>query len=193
MRRGLLALALGVAWFGWAAEAVNTRLEAFLVAPRGQRTAADLRARTKVARLPSELRALVAEAEAAMVREEEWSLIVGSLLTKAERAEGLSLAEGEPVFVGPPGRLLEPELPILIEAILARYGPEVAPIPPAPRRDEWPTIDRRARVRALLALVHGPGLDEERAAVVLALTLDLLETQARRTEIEALLAEVKVR
>lgn len=192
MRRGVVALVLGVAWFAWGAPAVNARLEGFREAPRGQRTAAELRARTAVESLPAATRALVEEAEAAAAKEREWSLVVASLLSTAERAEGLVRAQGEPVVLGPPGRLLEPELPVLVDAILSRYGPELAPVPPAPLRDDWPMIDRRTRIRVLLALVRGPGLDDERAAVVLAATLDLLAAQARRTEVEALLAEVEV-
>jgi hypothetical protein len=42
----------------------------------------------------------------------------------------------------------------------------------------------------LTALVEGPGLDDERAAIVLGATLNLLAVQARRTEIEAELAEL---
>jgi hypothetical protein len=192
MKRALVVLVLGAAWFGWAAPAVNTHLEGYRVAPRGQRTAADLRARMSVASLPPETRALVEEAEAATARERAWSLIVGGLLSPAERVEGLARAQSEPVVLGRPGRLLEPELPVLVDALLARYGPTVAPIPAPPLDDDWPMIDRRTRIRVLLALVHGPGLDDERAAIVLAATLDLLATQARRTEVEALLAEVEM-
>ncbi|MDP2312002.1 MAG: hypothetical protein Q8P41_03790 [Pseudomonadota bacterium] len=192
MRRALATVLLGIAWFVWGAPAANTRLDAFRTAPRGQRSASDLRRLVAVSSLPADARALVEEAELASEREREWSLIVASLLSPAERADGLARAVEEPAVVGFSGHSLEPELPVLVDALLARYGPETAPVPPAPPRDDWPMIDRRARIRVLLALVRGPGLDDERAAIVLAATLDLLATQARRSEIEAALAEIEV-
>ncbi len=190
MRRGIAALLLGVAWFAFGAPAVNDRISALRVQPRGQRSAAELRAAIPLASMPPDLRADVAEAEAAARRERDWSLLVGGLLSTAERADGLARAAAEPLVLGPPGRSLEPELPVLIDAIHARYGPATAPIPAAPLRDDWPMIDRRARASCLLALLRGPGLDADRAAVLLAATLDLLATQARRAELEERFADI---
>lgn len=188
--RGAIALLVGVVWFGWAAERATAALEGFRPAPRGQASAQDLARSGALLTLPPAGRALAAEAKALAEREDRWGYVVAALLSPAERAEGLTRAADAPQPKAAPGMTIEPEMPFLVEAILARYGPRTLPAPDVPRREQWPMVDRRSRARALTALVRGPGLDDDRAAIVLGVTLDLLDAQSRRTEIEAELADL---
>lgn len=189
-QRGLAGAALALAWFAFAAEPAGAALERFRPDVRGQVTLSDLERRGLLLALPPGGAALVAEARVVSRSEEAWGFLVADLLTPAERAEGLTLAAGAPPAHAAPGLVVEPEMMFLVEALLARYGPATAPVRRRPARDEWPMVDRRIRARALTALVQGPGLDEERAAVLLGATLELLSAQARRIEVEAELAEL---
>lgn len=185
--RGLVALVAALAWYAWGAPGATAALDTLRPPPRGQLTLADVAA----ADLPRAARPLVAEAERLAAREEAWGHVVAALLTPDERSRGLTLAGAAPPVLAAPGATLEPEMPVLVDAILARYGPATLPAPPPPAYEGWPMVDRRTRARVLLALVNGPGLDEERAAIVLGATLDLLEAQSRRTAIEAELAAMR--
>lgn len=186
--RGLFAAALGGLWFAVLAPHAAVWLERFRPEQRGQRTAQDTVA--SGAARSAEARALLTEAQALQRREDDWGYIVASLLSTAERNEGLARASvASPIFARP-GQTIEPEMPVLVEAILARYGPRTAAGPVVERRETWPMVDRRTRARVLVALVEGPGLDPERAAIILGATLRLLEAQARRVELEEALADL---
>ncbi len=188
--RGGIAGVAGIAWFALGADRAIAWLDTVREAPRGQLSAQALAEGGRLAKLTPEARALVAEAQALSRREDDWGYVVAALLSPAERADGLARAGAAPPILARPGTTLEPEMPVLVDAVLARYGPHTLPAPEVPRREQWPMVDRRARARALLALVRGPGLDDERAAIVLGITLDLLAAQARRTVIEAELAKL---
>jgi hypothetical protein len=175
-------------WFNLVAPDVVVWLERFRPEQRGQRTAQDTVA-AGVAR-SAEAQVLLAEAEALQRREDDWGFIVASLLGPAERNEGLARAAGAPLVFARPGGTIEPEIPVLVDALLGRYGPRTLPPPAINRLETWPMVDRRTRARVAVALVNGPGLDPDRAAILLGATLDLLETQARRVELEEALADL---
>ena len=188
--RGLFAGGLALAWFAFGADRAVQRLDGFRAPPRGQRTAAEFTAERGAAALTPAEQALTAEAAGLSRQEASWGYVVASLLSPDERAAGLALVAATPPRPAAPGATLEPEMPALIDAILSRHGPATLPAPQVAPREDWQTADRRMRARVLTALVEGPGLDDERAAIVLGATLNLLAVQARRTEIEAELAEL---
>lgn len=183
--RAAVAGGLAVAWYTFGAEPAGEALLVLRPDVRGQIGVADLERQGLLLELPTAGRLLAAEARTIARKEEAWGFLVAHLLTPAERAEGLTLAAALPPAVGAPGLVIEPEMMVLVDALLARHGPRTLPAPAAPTREEWPMVDRRTRARALTALVRGPGLDADRAAVVLGATLELLGVQARRTEVEA--------
>lgn len=190
MRRGLVALILGILWFTFGGPAAVRALDGVGSSARGQRSATDLRRMLDVGQLPPSAVAKVEEAERLARRETAWSTLVASLLTDEERSQALALAAAAPPVLASPGMTLEPEIPVLVDAILRRYGPATAPSPEVPKLDKWTVIDRRTRARALAAIVAGPGLDADRAAVLLGATLELMHVQEQRSAIEAELAEM---
>jgi hypothetical protein len=188
VKRALLTLCVGVAWYTWGAPAAAERLKAERTEATAHLSYVELKAAAIGQELDDEEVADFRAAERAARRETDWEYVMAALLTPAERAEGLARAAAMPPVPANGLLLTEPEVPVLLQAIHHRYGHRTAPVPPVPIADPWATIDRRTRVRAAIALVEGPGLDPDRAAILLAATLDLLAAQQERSELEDALA-----
>ncbi len=188
--RGIVALAVAVAWFGSGGPALARWLESTRVTTTRQASVHELR--IQAGDTPSApVQTLLDAATRASAREAAWGRNVAGLLTAAEREEGVARAASlPPIPATGLASLLEPEVRVLVVAIQAGYGPATAPLARAPLLDPWNRVDRRSRARALLALVQAGLLDPERAAMVLGTTFDLLEAQRERGEIEAELREI---
>ena len=188
--RGLVAVAVTLAWFGSGGPALARWLESTRVTTTRQASVSELRIRAGATPSAS-VQTLLDAATRASAKEAAWGRNVAGLLTAAEREEGLTRAASLPPIpaTGLP-TLLEPEVLALVIAIQARYGPATAPLAHAPLLDAWNRVDRRSRARALLALVQAGSLEPERAAMALGTTLDLLEAQHQRSQIETELREI---
>jgi hypothetical protein len=194
VRRGLVVLLAGAAWFTWGGPAVVARIDAGRGRLDAHEPYATLRGRAQRASGDPKIAAMLDALSRTAVEERAWERTVGGLLTPAERTEGLARASSLPPSPpATPGSIVEPELVALLDALQSRYGSRTAPPPPVPAIDNWPLVDRRSRAMALRALLLGPGLDEERAAQILTATLDLLTSQRMRYSLEDELALALVR
>lgn len=178
VRAAIVAGALAIGWYGFGGQPVGDWLTRSR-APKVPLRLDDLRARaddTPAAQLA------LARFEAADAAETRWIRLVDSLLSPAERQDGLARASRMPPLQAAGGVRTEPELPALIEALAQRYGPTTAD-EPVRTTTVWLGVDRRTRAKAVLALVRGPGLDPERAARLLGATQAMLQAEADREEL----------
>lgn len=180
VRNAVLIGALSAAWYGFGAQAVGDWLIRSR-APKVPLRLEDLRARADDT--PAAQTALL-RFEAADAAETRWIRLVDSLLSPAERQDGLARAARMPPLQAAGGVRTEPELPALIEALAQRYGPATVD-EPVRATTVWLGVDRRTRAKAVLALVRGPGLDPERAARLLGATQAMLQAEADRQEQES--------
>lgn len=175
--RALVAAGAVGGWYAWGAAPVS----AWLVSARPAMeplSAAELRA----AHLDDAVViARVERLEAAAPIEERWNRVVDGCLSPAQREDALARsAELPPLELT---GSVEPELSAVVEAVTARYGPEVSREEP-PSARPWTSADRRTRARAVLALARGPGLDPTCVPNVLGATEDLLQAHTDRFNAE---------
>lgn len=185
MRRtpgALAALILAVAWYVGVAPAALDALvglrDPAALAASGSTSAADSLAPTEWER-----------AEDARLHRisEDWAPRAAALLSPEQRVLGQRLAAELPERPPAPSRLLsvEGDLWALSRALIARHGAQLADLPPpAPATDPWGTLSRRERVQALLALIRADALRPDQAEALLALSLDAMQAQAARVDLE---------
>lgn len=136
-------------------------------------------------RVGPEVVALFTEGARLEAREQQWSRLMAGMLTPEERTDGA--ARGADLTPAVPRRRRsepDPEAVALLVELVDRYGYAEVEVPTAPSDDPWRGAGRADRARALRALAIDPGLPPEVAHQVIIATLDLLEAQRRRMDIE---------
>ncbi len=130
-----------------------------------------------------ELGALLRRESAVVQREEGWNRRVASVVGARLRAEGLALADLDAPAPRPPASApaADGDTVALLDTLVRRYGVDPDAVLPDPTEDEWPSVDRRTRTRALLALARADRLDATSAGVIVAATLDLLDAWEERS------------
>lgn len=116
--------------------------------------------------------------------EQRWSRGIATLLSDAQREEGL--AKADLLAPSPPPPLeatgVDGDVSHLATLLLERYGYPTGDMPEVPARDPWVGVDRRSRTRMLVALAEQNALQPEQARQISLLTLQLLEEQLQRSE-----------
>ena len=188
-QRALLGICLLIGWAVFVVPWLGARIRE----GRATRAAppAPMEVEARLALLPAaelaaapvqQLQPILARAQVLAEAEGEWSRIMASALTQAERQRAVEIADLESPTVPPPFEAPEVDADViaLARVLLDRYGFVDGPAPVAPGQDLWPGADRRARTRGIHALAVRKELSEDAAHVILIATLAFLDQQVER-------------
>ncbi len=189
MTRGWVATAWTLAATAWFAFGAPRAAEALRRARIDQTRVPTLQEQRGYAqgqphRVTARARALFAEAEALAAREEAWSRTAAALLPPDTRSDALRRSADVPPAATDGLRAVEPELHALAATLIATHGATTAEVPKPPAMDPWGGTSRRERARALRGAVERGDVSREDAPALLAATLDALDAQQRRVEVE---------
>lgn len=185
--RGLLALALGLLWWGDEAPALVTSLEARRARERvepGVLALASAISQVRPSLLPegeeaARARTLLAEASFDLELERGWTLRAGATLNPGQRAASTPVPERPRTRHQP---WMDPEMPALLDALGAAHGWATVSPPDTPPFDPWPGVEPRRRAEALRALA--PELSPKQAHAIAGLALEATLAASRRAEAE---------
>jgi hypothetical protein len=135
-------------------------------------------------KLEQKITRLIVEDQELEAKEKNWEMEIQRLLNAEQREQAIALVDwASPPAPSPPEfPTIDGELVALVEAGLNRYGYDPNASAESVTAIPW-ALGRQMQVRAVRALVMGPGVEPEIGRTITNATLTLLEVQRKRQQL----------